>query len=70
MVNTIFDKVRMTLQNVDSYSKNKNLHLQKCKYLKFWLVNGILHENRTYYIHIDFYIHYLKTKQLDKNLLK
>lgn len=70
MVNTIFEKAQIMLRNVDSYSKNKNLHLQKCKYLKYWLVNGIEHENRTYYIHIDFYIHFLRTKQLEKSLLK
>lgn len=67
---TIYEKIENSLNNIDSYSNQPNKYLQKCKYLYFWCLNGIRVDNRNYFIHIDFYIHFLKTGELHKPYLK
>jgi len=70
---TIFEKIENSFKNIDSYSNKEAVpskHLQKCKYLYFWTSNGIRLNNKIYYINIDFYINFIKYRQLDKFKLK
>ena len=70
---TIFEKIENSFKNIDSYSnkdRTSSKHLQKCKYLYFWASNGIRLNNKIYYISIDFYIDFIKYRNLDKFKLK
>ena len=70
---TIFEKIENSFKNIDSYSNKEAVpskHLQKCKYLYFWVSNGIRLNNKIYYISIDFYITFIKYRKLDKFKLK